>query len=117
MSVQTDAEELARDAGMQFDYRYMYWISPRGKFEGQDWYAPYYWDHVMNGAADEIYGEAEDCLPGSLLKIDAEEAEAFNLECGHWVLIREDSQGFVYVTIHESRDAAEAKYLAWVGEA
>jgi hypothetical protein len=120
MTVQSDAEELAREAGMQFDSRYMHWVSARGKFENEQWYAPYYYDHVLNGAADEIYpadmAEGDDCAPGSLLAIDAEEAEAFNLECGHWILVREDPQGFVYVTVHPTRDEAEAKYRNWIGE-
>ena len=64
----------------------------------------------------KIAGEDDDSGPGAdLLKIDSEESEAFGLQCGHWVLVRQDSQGFVLVTVHESRDAAEARYHQWIG--
>lgn len=110
------AEALARDAGMQFDSRYGYWVSACGKFEGEEWYAPYYWDCVMEGAGETISGSDEECPPASLFVVAGEESDAFDIKCGGCVLVREDPQGFVLVTIHASRETAEARYRQWIGE-
>lgn len=124
-SIKYEAERTAREAGFTKDAVHVMpdgsdgWRSPRGQFEGEQWYAPYYWAQILDGAGDDIYPvdaeEDDDPTPGSLLKIDSDESEAFGLECGHWILVRQDSQGFVLVTIHETREEAEKKYRDWMG--
>lgn len=112
------AEKLATDAGMQFDSRYMHWIAPRGKFEGEQWYAPYFYDVWAHGDGENLYADDHDeCdAMGTLFDCTADECETFDIAPGSWVLLREDSQGFVMVTVHADRAAAEAKYRNWIGE-
>lgn len=117
-NVYIQAQTMAADAGMQFDPRYSHWIAPRGKFEGEQWYAPYFWNMTLEGGgAETLYPDSgmEDVC-GELFQVSGEESEAFGLTCLSWILVREDSQGFVMVTNHATRDEAEAKFKSWIGE-
>ena len=116
-TIKAKAEGLARDAGMQFDSRYDHWVAARGKFEGEEWYAPYYWDAVLNGDGETIYcvEDVTQDISGDLFQVSAEESEAFDIECGRWILVRNDSQGFVMVTDHATREEAENKFNLWIG--
>jgi len=101
---------------MQFDNRYSHWIAPRGKFEGEQWYAPYYHDCLMNGDGESACDAPEDSdATADLFHVDAEESDAFGIECGRWILIRCDSQGFVMVTDHATREEAETRARQWFG--
>ena len=111
-SVFIKAQTMAADAGMQFDPRYSYWVAARGKFEGEPWYAPYYWNCLLEGDGESLLHEECDAT-ADLFQVDGDESEAFDIECGRWILIRCDSQGFVMVTDHESREAAEKAAQAW----
>src|SRR5262245_47221600 len=116
--LKTRAEYLAREAGMQFDARYSHWVAARGKFEGEQWYAPYYWDQTLNGDGDRIFPDDSDEFDtcGSIFETTADECEVFEFDQGTVILVREDSQGFVFVTSHKSRDEAEAKFREWIGD-
>lgn len=117
-TIKEKAEALALAAGMQFDSRYNHWICPRGQFEGEEWFAPYYWNLTMNGEGETIFADTEedaDETPGAdLFHVDAEESDAFDIVCGRWILVRKDSQGFVIVTDHETREEAEKRFADWL---
>ena len=74
-----------------------------GKFEGEPAYTQHYWNQALNGTSDDdryIYLEGNDSddadLALSCFKVDAAEARAYpELEIGDWVIVWEDSQGFV----------------------
>jgi hypothetical protein len=110
------AQTLAADAGMQFYPRYSHWVAARGQFEGQQWWAPYYWDCVMEGDGETLCGDQEECTTAELFTVDADESEAFGIDCGATVMVRQDSQGFVLCTVHASHDEAEKIYRSWIGE-
>jgi hypothetical protein len=90
-----------------------------GKFEGETAATEYFYELEMEGGDGEhLFTEqdSDDCTPvAELFHIDAEEAEAFDLPIGHWFLLVEDSQGFVSGSSHESREAAEKAFRAWLG--
>jgi hypothetical protein len=111
------AEALARDAGMQFDSRYSHWVSARGQFEGQQWYAPYYWECALNGDGETLWSdEGVVCdITADLFTVDGDESETFDLKCGSWILVRQDSNGFVMVTHHDTREGAEFAFRGWIG--
>lgn len=93
-----------------------------GKFEGETPASEYFWEQTMNGDGETVYAEvpAEECEcecwpQAELFHIDAEESEAFDLPIGHWYLVREDSQGFVIGSVHETREQAERSFRKWHG--
>jgi hypothetical protein len=92
-----------------------------GKFEGETAATEYYYELMLDGDGEGIYAPAasedEDAYSNSatLFDINAEEAEAFDLPIGHWFMLREGSQGFVMGSSHESREAAEKAFAAWLG--
>lgn len=116
-SVYIKAQTQAVEAGMQYDSRYDHWLSPRGKFEGEQWWAPYFWDAVLNGDGETFYLQEDvtQDISGDLFHVTAEEAEAFDMRPGSWVLVRCDSQGFVMVTNHATREEAKNKFDLWLG--
>lgn len=66
-------------------------MSP-GKFEGEPIYAPYFWDLVMDGGADETEDD------GDIFRISAEDRREFPEIDRDTTTIRiwEDGNGFVY---------------------
>ena len=84
-----------------------------GKFEGCEPYAEYYWEQALDGCSEDI-GDGETSV--DLFQVDAEESEAFELPCGGWVWVAEDSQGFVVAEgPFESRERAEEIANLWLG--
>jgi hypothetical protein len=90
-----------------------------GKFEGEPPETEYFWEQIFNGDGVEIYAgsenDEEDEEYAIVFDVNAEEAEAFNLPIGSTFMIREDSQGFVYGSVHDSLEQAEAKFRSWLG--
>ena len=93
-----------------------------GKFEGETAATEYYWEQMLNGDGEEIYAgiiEEESDLSeyplATIFRVQADEPEAFGLNHGDIFMIREDSQGFVYGSVHASRAEAEAKFRTWLG--
>jgi hypothetical protein len=94
-----------------------------GKFEGESAATEYFYELMLDGDGETIYGDSGDDTAdepyqetdcAELFRINADEAEAFDLPIGHWFLLREDSQGFVYGTTHATREQAEQKFQSWV---
>ena len=85
-----------------------------GKFEGESAATEYFYEAMCNGDGDTLYGEFE-VDSGIIFRITSGEADAFELPIGNWFLLREDSQGFAYGSVHATRGEAEAKFTAWVG--
>lgn len=98
-----------------------------GKFEGEGPEAEYFYEQMLNGDGERIYAYSGDDdqteqdfqdtegASAELFQVSADESEAFDLPIGHWVLLREDSAGFVFCTTHETREAAEQKFRQWLG--
>lgn len=87
-----------------------------GKFELESPATEYFYEQMCNGDGELVF--ADDCTDatcGTLFEVSAEEAEAFDYECGAWFLLREDSQGFAIGSIHATRDEAEKKFNQWIG--
>ena len=94
---------LAKDAGYgdgtgKWTERVSDLCAAPGKFEGEPWYAPYFYDCALNGDGESLYSPDEDdssCL-GDILGIDVEEREAFDIlqDIQHIALWYSD-QGFV----------------------
>jgi hypothetical protein len=57
----------------------------------------------------------EDLPNAELFMIQGDEPEAFDLPRGSWFMLREDSQGFIYGSVHTTRGDAEAKFKSWLG--
>lgn len=97
--------------------------SRAGKFEGETPATEYFYEQMLNADGETIYAASvgadgagfEDVPCAEVFRIDADEAEAFGLPIGHWFLLREDSQGFVYGSVHATREAAEERFTQWVG--
>lgn len=72
-------------------------IFTNGKFEGEPSYAPYFWHLSLEGEGDE-HRKDEDFLQFTITDEDRENFQ--NLGDHRYVSLFEDSQGFVYVDIH-----------------
>jgi len=74
------ADDIRRDAiKLALDYGYSTgMVAPLGKFEGEPWYAVYYYDAMLNGDGEPMYA-GEQCL-GDLFEVTSEEREAFGLD-------------------------------------
>jgi hypothetical protein len=98
-----------------------------GKFEGETADTEYFYERMCEGDGETIYAYGGDDdqteadfadteeASAELFQVDAEESAAFGLPVGHWYLLREDSQGFVFGTVHATREQAEAKFRRWLG--
>jgi hypothetical protein len=90
-----------------------------GKFECQHPATEYFWEQLMNGDGETIFGsveyEDEQAQTAHIFHINAEESEAFDLPISHWYMIAEDSQGFVVGSVHETREQAEQSFRKWLG--
>lgn len=92
-----------------------------GKFEGESAATEYFYEQMMNGDGETIFASCEesdedtDSECAELFQISVEESEAFGLALGSWFLLREDSQGFVMGSVHDTREAAEQKFRDWLG--
>ena len=100
---------------MQIDIeKYRADVSRPGKFEGEQPYAPYFYDAMGNGESHFVGGDpetGEGADEYELFQVDAEDSEAFDLPIGAYVVTFEDSQGFFYAHLVEgSRDDA----LNWI---
>jgi hypothetical protein len=95
-----------------------------GKFEGEPPATKYFYEQMLNGDGEDINALVptadgpddftyEDGPTASLFHINAEEAEAFDLPIGHWFLLFEDSQGFVYGSTHATREEADTTFQDW----
>ena len=73
-------------------------IMTPGKFEGERVWVPYFWDLALEGEGEDVLGEDGEILATRFV-VDAEEGEAFGLECGATVEVFEDAQGFVIGTV------------------
>lgn len=89
-----------------------------GKFEGESAATEYFYEQMCNGDSETVFGSAEyedeSAITAEVFRINAEEAEAFDLPIGHWFLLREDSQGFAYGSSHPTREQAEQKFQSWI---
>lgn len=89
-----------------------------GKFEGESPATEYFYEQSLDGVGETIYcatpeTEDEDLfdLPNAeLFRVHADEAEAFGLPIGATFMLREDSQGFVYGSIHGNREEAQRRF-------
>ena len=91
-----------------------------GKFEGETAATEYFYEQMLDGDGEVIFGnvdyEDEQAKEAYIFRINADEDEAFDgCPVGYVFMIREDSQGFVYGSIHATREEAEAKFRAWLG--
>jgi hypothetical protein len=93
-----------------------------GKFEGESPATEYFYELMLNSEGETLFADSgedyrneQDDACAELFHINAEEAEAFDLPIGHWFLLCQDSQGFVMGSSHESREAAEKAFAAWLG--
>jgi hypothetical protein len=90
-----------------------------GKFEGESAATEYFHEQMLNGDGETIYvdydNEFNDGPVADTFHINSEEAEAFNLPIGATFMIRGDSQGFVYGSVHASREEAEKAFRNWLG--
>jgi hypothetical protein len=88
-----------------------------GKFEGESAATEYFYEQALNGDGETIHEDIDDGegSTADLFQIDVEEAEAFDLPLHHWFLLREDSQGFAIGSVHETREAAEERFMQWCG--
>jgi len=86
-------------------------IAPLGRFEGEPWTLPYFFDRIMNGDGDTRYaGEDADC---DILDVDETERTALCLRADtRWVAVFYSMQGFLHlVELTESALAdLEASY-------
>lgn len=79
-----------------------------GKFEGEPYYVPYYWDVANSGAADEELFDGE--IPVSIFKLDSKDRHAFGFDKGEdelWLWERED--GFVLHRLLSTKKADELR--------
>ncbi len=94
----------------------LYWlavVSSPGKFEHEEAFTPYYWNLEMHGdgefhtfyADDDPDGECEPIAEFVEFVVDGEESEIFALDCGDYVLLWSDSQGFAFGQDFTSREA------------
>ena len=98
-----------------------------GKFEGETPETEYFYEQMMQGDGDDIYSNfsidpsfepEEDEQFGysaTIFTVQTDESEAFGLNHGDIFMIYEDSQGFVYGSVHASHKEAEAEFRAWIG--
>ena len=95
-----------------------------GKFEGETAATEYFWEQMMNGDGETLYSgnfdlaadeDLESEYEATIFTVQGDEPEAFGLNHGDIFMIREDSQGFVYGSVHASRAQAEAKFRNWLG--
>ena len=98
-----------------------------GKFEGEIAATEYFYEQMLNGDGETIFAEIpiadgpddfiydEDAPQAEIFHVNADEAEAFDLPIGSVFMIREDSQGFVYGSMHPTHEKAEAKFNSWLG--
>ena len=78
-----------------------------GKFEGETGLANWYWHCVMNGDGED-HAPVWDGLTYTLFTVDYEESQAWpeEIKIGDTVVIWEDSQGFVNMVAHPTREQA-----------
>ena len=92
-----------------------------GKFEGETAATEYFYEQMLDGDGETIYAEdyneQSDFAENSatIFRVQADEPEAFGLNHGDIFMIREDSQGFAYGSVHANRAEAEAKFRDWLG--
>jgi len=90
-----------------------------GKFEGEKPATAYFYDLWLDGDGEAYFPYADEDLDdepeATLFQIDADEADAFGLEVGHWYIIWEDGTGFAYGFCFETREEAEEKFDDWLG--
>lgn len=75
-----------------------------GKFEGEMYYVPYFWDRVMEGGSgDTLYEpDAEDASPYEVFEIEAEDRKLFpELKDVYSLWLYERGDGFV-IAMHMS---------------
>lgn len=81
-----------------------------GKFQGQEPWVPYFWKFVCNGYGEESIWQGDDVENQEFILFEpfANEMESFGM--GNeplWVVVWEDSQGFVRGRTFPDRKAAE----------
>ncbi len=83
--------------------KYRQEVSRPGKFEGEQPYAPYYYDAMGNGEVHYVGGDedGEGATEYEVFQVDADESEAFDLPLHAYVVTWEDSQGFFYAKVFE----------------
>jgi hypothetical protein len=78
MSIRDEALALAKEYGYSDDLRAP--RAPPGKFEGEPWFTPWYYEQVMNGNGETLSVPYADEADGDLLEVNSEERAAFDLE-------------------------------------
>jgi len=71
-------------------------ITDPGKYEGEQWYVPEYWEKVLDGKSDQTI--SDDTTQYSLFRLCAEDAPVLKgyADPGEWLILWEDDQGFVH---------------------
>lgn len=105
--IQGKARKLARDCGYTTCF-------PPGRFEGEPWYTPYFWDQVLDGLGDEPLYEGDE-VRADFLVVTEDEREAFGLDATTvYVALVYSSNGFISLeeftaAEHDRAFAAAAK--------
>ena len=113
--VKAKARALAIEYGYQDDstvdpYRGL--RAPLGKFEGEPFYAPYFYDLIMDGDGEPLY--ADDRCEGTLFYVSVSEHKAFELNADTVaVVLWHSEQGFETL---EELTADRAAYEAYRSE-
>lgn len=114
-----DAVNAARDAGFQFDGRYSHWIKPRGKFEGEPYWLPYYYNLALDGGADSDPFYNPDsilyCAHADVFTLSPLERAAFDFsDDDAFLLVTYSEQGFIGHRLISSaeHDRLRAEYEA-----
>lgn len=83
--------------------------APPGKFEGEAYYVPYFYDRMLNG--DETQTLYDDGVPVAVFDVDADDRAAFSLDSDIVaVALWETNDGFIMFAEWDQRllDTAEA---------
>lgn len=87
--IQGKARKIAQDCG------YTTAGFPPGRFEGQPWFTPYFWEQVLDGLEDEPLYEGDE-IRADFLVVTEDECEAFGLAAATcYVALVYSSNGFI----------------------
>ena len=108
--------------------KYREQVKGPGKFEGEPPETAYFWDQMLNGEGDDcsryvqtdynddpIFDD-EPLFSGDCFMVDSDEADAFDLEVGSYVVLWTDSQGFTMLKSGlESRESVDTWIAKYAG--
>jgi len=104
-----DFMEIVRE----YEYGRLGTIKSNGKFEGEPYYVPWFWDKCLNGNYEEI--ELYEDVVGYIVELDSNDYEllSFDPEIVYAFILFQDSSGFVNCQTYTED---ELKYLRWTAE-